>query len=75
MKDPGPIRASTEDHKAALEYANSLAKRFEMAPAAIFGQVLRFDDALRRVTQNPIGMASLVIDVRDPLGSTEGEDE
>lgn len=65
MKDPGPIKVGSEAHLAANNYANSLVKRFGMAAPAALGQVIRFDEAIRRVAKTKIGMASLIIEIKD----------
>ena len=69
MKDPGPVIAGTEYHYAISEYARAMAKHFDIAVPAALGQLLKFDDAIRRVTKNPMGMSSLVIEVKDETGS------
>jgi len=65
MKDPGAIIARSEEHKAALELAKVMAKKFEMAEPAIFGQIIKFYDAVRAVTHTKRGMINLNITVSD----------
>ncbi len=63
MKDPGLIKAGSKEHKAVLDFAIMLSERFEMALPAALGQVLKFDEAIRKVGQTETGMASLKITV------------
>ncbi len=65
MKDPGPVIAATEFHKALVEFSNALAKRLEASEHAILGQVLKFEDAIRRAGQTDAGIYNLKIEVTD----------
>jgi len=65
MKDSGPVKTGTKESKAMFDYADSLANRLGMHTSAALGQVLKFDDAIRKATQSNIGMSSLVIEVVD----------
>ena len=63
MKDPGAVKVGSEEHKATLELANIMADEFGMDVSAIFGQIIKFYDAVRAVTHTERGMINLNINV------------
>lgn len=65
MKNPGPIKAGTQDHIDLINYAKVLAARFEMAEPAALGLLARFNEKICEAVETDMGMASLKIEVID----------
>lgn len=65
MRDPGPVPLVSPEYETISWFARFLAEQFGMREGPALGQLLRFYDGLRKATQHPLGMASLVIEIRD----------